>query len=245
LNPAKYVDQLAGVACRAGARLVEDTAVQAIDRDGSHWKVTTSRGSVQARDVLVATNGYTNGAAPWLQRRLVPIGSHIIATEPLDRELAGVLIPRRRMVFDSNYFLHYYRLSRDNRVFFGGRAEFGKSSSSQTRRCVEILRRDLVAIFPSLAETRIEYAWSGNVAFTRDQLPHAGQLDGRWYAGGYCGHGVAMGTYLGATIARRMAGESFSHPLVDRDFPAIPLYRGTPWFLPAVGVYYKFLDWIS
>lgn len=245
LNPAKYVDQLAQAACRAGARIVEGTAVKTMLRQGAGWTVETSRGVVQATDVLVATNGYTNGAAPWLQRRLVPIGSHIIATEPLGEDLAASLIPKRRMVFDSKHFLHYFRLTRDNRVFFGGRAEFGRSSTNQTRRCAEILRRDLVAIFPTLGTARIEYAWSGNVAFTRDQLPHAGQMDGVWYSAGYCGHGVAMGTYLGTTIARRLAGETFVHPLVDHHFPAIPLYRGTPWFLPLVGAYYTFLDWVS
>jgi glycine/D-amino acid oxidase-like deaminating enzyme len=130
-------------------------------------------------------------------------------------------------------------------MVFGGRAEFGRPSSDQTRRCTEILRHDLVAIFPSLAAARIEYAWSGNVAFTRDQLPHAGRMDAVWYSAGYCGHGVAMATYLGTTIARRIAGEALTHPLVDRDFPAIPLYRGTPWFLPLVGAYYRFLDWVS
>ena len=245
LNPATYVDQLAKAACRAGAVMIEGSAVGGITRQGEGWAVETSRGVVSAKDVLMATNGYTNGAVPWLQRRLVPIGSHIVATEPLGEGLAASLIPKRRMVFDSKHFLHYFRLSRDNRLFFGGRAEFGRPSSDQTRRCAEILRRDLVEIFPALTATRIDYAWSGNVAFTRDQLPHAGRMNGVWYSAGYCGHGVAMGTYLGTTIARRIAGERIQHPLVDREFPAISMYRGTPWFLPLVGAYYRFLDWVS
>ena len=100
-------------------------------------------------------------------------------------------------------------------------------------------------MFPQLEETRIEYAWGGNVAFTRDQMPHAGRLDGTYYAGGYCGHGIAMATYLGGLVARRMAGEPIEHPLMDDRFPAIPLYRGKPWFLPFVGAYYKLRDWIA
>jgi glycine/D-amino acid oxidase-like deaminating enzyme len=101
----------------------------------------------------------------------------------------------------------------------------------------------MLAVFPALAATPVDYAWSGNVAFTRDQLPHAGQLNGAFFAGGYCGHGVAMATYLGALVAQRMAGERANHPLFDDRFRAIPFYHGTPWFLPIVGAYYKLLDW--
>ena len=245
LNPAKYVEQLAAAACRAGAVIVERTSVNQLKRGAKGWRIATSRGSLEAADVLVATNGYTGRATPWLRRRLVPIGSHIIATEPIAADLAASLIPKRRMVFDSNHFLHYYRVTPDNRLLFGGRAEFGRPTAETTRRCAEILRGDMVSVCPTLAATRVEYAWSGNVAFTRDQLPHAGQHDGLYYSAGYCGHGVAMGTYLGTTIARRMSGDSQRHPLLDRKFPAVPLYRGTPWFLPLASAYYRLLDWLS
>src|SRR5207247_11423343 len=124
-------------------------------------------------------------------------------------------------------------------------AEFKRSTPETTRRCAEVLRRDMVSIFPSLRSAKIDYAWSGNVAFTRDQLPHAGRLDGAYYSAGYCGHGVAMATYLGSLIARRIAGERITHPLIDDRFPPIPFYRGTPWFLPLAGAYYKLLDWLD
>jgi glycine/D-amino acid oxidase-like deaminating enzyme len=103
----------------------------------------------------------------------------------------------------------------------------------------------MARVFPELARKRIDYAWSGNVAFTRDQLPHAGVLDDVYYAGGYCGHGVAMATYLGTLIARRIAGERVDHPLLEQPFRPIPLYRGKPWFLPLVGAYYKMKDLIG
>jgi glycine/D-amino acid oxidase-like deaminating enzyme len=103
----------------------------------------------------------------------------------------------------------------------------------------------MVVTFPDLAGTSIEYAWSGHVAFTRDQMPHAGLLENAFYAGGYCGHGIAMATHLGEVIARRMAGESINHPMFDDHFAPIPLYYGRPWFLPLVGLYYRWLDWIS
>ena len=100
-------------------------------------------------------------------------------------------------------------------------------------------------VFPDLADVEIEYAWGGNVAFTRDEMPHAGKLDDTYYAGGYCGHGIALATHLGGLIARRMAGEPIDHPLFDDHFAAIPLYRGRPWFLPIAGAYYKMKDWLQ
>jgi glycine/D-amino acid oxidase-like deaminating enzyme len=106
----------------------------------------------------------------------------------------------------------------------------------------------MTSIFPELSDARIDYAWGGNVAFTRDQMPRAGKLDDMYYAGGYCGHGIAMATYLGEQIARRIAGEPrdpAAHPLFDDSFAAIPLYAGNPWFLPAVGTYYQVKDWLQ
>jgi glycine/D-amino acid oxidase-like deaminating enzyme len=207
--------------------------------------VTTGAGDILARDVLVATNGYTGAESPALQRRFVPIGSYIIATEPLAAGLAEALLPRERMAFDSKNFLYYFRVTPDRRLLFGGRAEFGRPNPQTTRRAAAILRKGMAAIFPQLAAAQVEYAWGGNVAFTRDQLPHAGLLDGCYYAGGYCGHGVAMATYLGEQIARRMAGELIQQPLFDDRFPAIPGYSGTPWFLPLVGAYYQVMDWLQ
>src|SRR5262249_10745525 len=131
------------------------------------------------------------------------------------------------------------------RLLFGGRAEFSRPDETTTRHAAEILRRDLDRVFPQLAGTAIDYAWGGNVGFTRDELPHAGRLDGVYYAGGYCGHGVAMATYLGEQIARRIAGDATDHPLFDDRFPAIPLYSGDPWFLPLVGAYYRVKDAIE
>lgn len=245
INPAKYVAGLAAAATRSGATVAEHTAVERITRDGQEWKIQTERGDIRARDVLLATNGYADHAAPALQRRLIPIGSYIIATAPLDAALAARLLPKRRMVYDSRYFLHYFRLTSDNRLLFGGRAEFSGPTLESARRAEGILRRAMSSTFPELASTPIEYAWSGHVAFTRDQMPRAGVLDGMFYAGGYCGHGIAMATYLGGLIARRMAGDRIDHPFFDDHFAPIPLYYGRPWFLPIVGLYYRWLDWIS
>ncbi len=245
INPAKYVCGLGAAAARAGAVIAEQTAVERMTRSAREWTLVTARGDVRARDVLLATNGYTDRAAPALQRRLIPIGSYVITTEPLPAAVARRLLPMRRMVFDSRHFLHYFRLTADNRLLFGGRAEFSGPTFESAKRAEAILHHAMASIFPELAATPIDYAWSGHVAFTRDQMPHAGRLDGAFYAGGYCGHGIAMATYLGALIARRIAGEPIEHQLFDDHFPPIPLYDGRPWFLPFVGAYYRFRDWID
>jgi glycine/D-amino acid oxidase-like deaminating enzyme len=244
IDPARFVSQLADAARRSGAVIVEGTPVESVSR-AAEWTVTTNRGSIRASELLVATNGYATSATPWLQRRFVPIGSYSIATAPLDDRLRESLIPKRRMVFDSKHFLHYFRFTPDHRLLFGGRAVFARPTADTTRRSADILRRDMAEVFPALSATPVEYAWSGNVAYTRDQVPHAGRISGAFYAGGYCGHGVAMATALGEIIARRMAGEAIEHPLLDDRFPAIPFYRGDPWFLPLAGAYFRLLDLLT
>jgi glycine/D-amino acid oxidase-like deaminating enzyme len=245
LNPVKYVRGLAAAAARAGAGVVTGVAVTKLRRHPHGWRVETAGGAVEACDVLAATNGYTDDAAPALRRRLVPIGSYIIATEPLDAAQAAALLPRRRVAFDSKHFLCYFRVTADRRLLFGGRAEFGQPTPGTTRRAAGILRREMTKVFPELSGVRLDYAWGGNVAFTRDQMPRAGRLDDLYYAGGYCGHGIAMATYLGEQIARRIAGELVDEPLFDDRFPAIPMYTGNPWFLPLVGAYYQVKDWLQ
>lgn len=245
LNPAAYVHGLAAAVCRAGARIAGGTPADDVQRRGSRWVVTTAGGDIDARDVLIATDTYTGRASRTLRRRVVPVGSYAIATEPLDEALCRKLLPRGRMAFDSKNFLYYFRLTTDGRLLFGGRAAFAPPTDESIRRAAQVLRQGMTAVFPELADTRIDYAWAGTVGFSRDQMPRAGRLDGMYYAGGYCGHGIALATCLGELIARRMSGEAFEHPLFDDQFPAIPLYGGRPWFLPLVGAFYQVKDWIQ
>jgi glycine/D-amino acid oxidase-like deaminating enzyme len=250
INPAQFVHGLASAATRAGASLMAHTPVRRIVKQGARWNVAIgekkTEWEIEATDVLWATNGYSDGATPLLRRRLIPIGSYIIVTEPLGLSTPMRLLPRRRMVFDSKHFLYYFRLTSDSRLLFGGRAEFSQPTRKTARRAAGILRTGMVTVFPELVDTQIDFAWGGNVAFTRDQMPHAGRLDdGAYFAAGYSGHGIAMATYLGEIIARRIAGEAIDHPFMDDRFAAIPLYRGHPWFLPIVGAYYKALDVIG
>lgn len=244
LHPARYVRGLAQAAARAGAALRERCAVLGVRPREGGFDLTTSRGSVLARDVVVATNGYTGAATPELRRRVVPVGSYIVATRPLDPELARELLPQRRVVFDSKHFLYYFRLSADDRLLFGGRAQFTPATATSTRRAAAILSRGLVEVFPQLRGVAIDFVWSGNVCFTRDLLPRAGRLNGIHYALGYAGHGVAMASYLGDVVADVILGRPDRNPFRDLPFDRIPFYDGRPWFLPFVGAWYKLVDWL-
>ncbi len=251
LNPARYVAGLGRAALNAGAYVFENTRVERIERasrkGGLGFQLVTPRGQVFATDVFIATSGYTSKTTPALQRKIIPIGSFIIATERLPEALAHELSPCNRMIFDSKHYLYYYRLTPDNRMLFGGRAAFFPETSSTIRRSAEILRRGMIGVYPQLRDVKVEYAWGGTLDFCFDTMPHAGRMDGMYYAVGYAGHGVAMATYLGAKIAEQISGGTEENPYAKVPFPGAPLglYNGRPWFLPFAGAYYKVLDWIS
>ena len=242
LQPARYVHGLALAAERAGARLLEETEVVRLKRVSRGFDVTTRRGTVRAREILAATNGHTPAALAALRRRVVPIGSYLIATEPLEPGLARRLIPGCRVLSDTKHLLYYFRLSPDGRMVFGGRASFTPASP---RRSAAILGAGMREVFPELADATIEYAWSGKVAYPRDHLPHAGKLGGVHYSMGYCGHGVALATYLGTRMGEVLAGIGKVPDLGGKRFKAIPFFNGFPWFLPLVGGYYRARDWVS
>jgi len=256
VNAARYVAGLARAAMKAGAEIFEHTRVEELRRESqqgeSGWKISTSSGALWARDVFVATSGYTSRATPALQKKIIPIGSFIITTEVLPEALAHELSPRNRMIYDSKNYLYYYRLTPDRRMLFGGRAAFFPENDQTIRHSAEILRRGMIDVYPQLREAKVEYVWGGTLDFAFDIMPHAGQIDGMYYALGYAGHGVAMATYQGQNIAEliaaeKTAGDKPENPFVGIPFPGAPLglYNGRPWFLPFAGVWYKFLDWVS
>jgi glycine/D-amino acid oxidase-like deaminating enzyme len=250
-NPARYVAGLGRAAMKAGAQVFEHARVNAIERDSRQgemgWKISTSRGQLWAHEVFVGTSGYTGTATPALQKKIIPIGSFIITTEVLPKALAHELSPRNRMIYDSKNYLYYYRLTPDGRMLFGGRAAFFPENDQTVRRSADLLRRGMIGVYAQLRDARIEYVWGGTLDFAFDIMPHAGQMDGMYYAVGYAGHGVAMATYQGQKIAEMMAGEKPDNPFVGIPFPGAPLglYNGKPWFLPLAGAWYKVLDWVS
>jgi glycine/D-amino acid oxidase-like deaminating enzyme len=249
LHPGKYARGLADAAARAGAVLAGGVRVRGIARDSGGFRLATDRGDIRADAVLVATNGYARtsqgSAMPWLARRLVPVASYIVATEPLGRERVRALFPTLRMIADTKRVLNYFRPSPDGeRVLWGGRASFSLSATPE--QAAPVLHRTMTDVFPELRGVRLTHAWTGNVAFTLDRLPHIGVQDGIHYAAGCQGSGVAMASWLGHRAALKLAGAANAPFALDgRTFPALPLYDGRPWFLPAIGAWYRLRDRID
>ena len=241
LHPALYCKGLLDACRRHGVTLCARTRVTRITRQSAGFLVRTERGEVAAREVVIATNGYTGEITPALRRRVLPVASHIIATEELAPEVAASLIPNGKTINDTPRVLTYYRMSPDGkRVLFGGRARF---TQVEPRVSVPALHRMMTQRFPQLAGVRVTHAWTGNVAFTFDFLPHMGRSDGMHYLLGCNGSGVAMMTYLGTQTARKiLGGANRISALDERDFPTMPLYNGNPWFLPLVGGYFRLRD---
>jgi glycine/D-amino acid oxidase-like deaminating enzyme len=245
LHVGKYVRGLGTAAERAGVTIHEHAPVRKLTRLGAVHELETPRGSVQADQVLLASGAYTHRPFRWHQVRIAPVGSFIIATEPLDANTCDNLLPARRMASDSKNLLHYFRITPDNRLLFGGRARFAVSNPQSDQKSGKLLRDQMVQVFPQLAEARIDYCWGGLVDMSLDRLVHAGKHDGAYYAMGYAGHGVQMATYMGRQMAEYMGGRAEANIWREFTFRRIPGHFGPPWFLPFAGAYYKFKDRVS
>jgi glycine/D-amino acid oxidase-like deaminating enzyme len=250
LGAAVHVGQftagLASAGASYGVSIHEQCRVmELVRRDDRAHDVRTDMGTIRAGQVVIATSGYTGSVTPWLRRRIVPIGSFIVVTEPLDSAVVDTLLPRRRVASDSNHLLYYFRITPDNRLLFGGRARFAMSNRDSDLKSGRILRRGMVKVFPQLADTRIDYCWGGLVDMTLDQMVHAGERDGVFYSVGYSGHGVQMATHMGKVMAQMLGGDGSANIWQDLKFRAVPGHFGPPWFLPPAGAFYKFLDLVS
>jgi glycine/D-amino acid oxidase-like deaminating enzyme len=248
LNPARYVAGLAEAAGRSGAAIHEHTRVLSVKREGNSsgrkFSVHTSRGYLSAREIVLASGAYTTVATPALHKKIIPIGSYMIATEPLSAGLARELSPRNRMIYDSKHFLFYYRLTPDNRMLFGGRAAFFPETENTVRQSAEILRRGMVGVYPQLSDAKVDYVWGGTLDFTLDVMPHAGKIEDMYFAAGFAGHGVAAATWFGMSIAGLICGDPKDIPFDGIKFPAAPigLRSGHTWGLPLAGAWYRLLD---
>jgi glycine/D-amino acid oxidase-like deaminating enzyme len=244
IHPALFFKGLLELCQKRGVKIASKTPVTKLTQTGMGWSVETPRGTISAGDVIIATNGYTGDITPQLKRRVVPVGSYIIATEELPPDLAATLSPKNRSIADTRRVLTYYRMSPDKkRLIFGGRAKFGHTDPVET---APILYQFMTDRYPQLKGVKITHAWTGNVAFTLDEMPHMGKFDNLHYALGCNGSGIAMMTYLGQQTARKVAGKSNRVCAFDRpEFPDHPLYNGSTWFLPFVGRYFRARDWID
>jgi len=244
LHPAKYHRALREAARGKGAILASHAKVLGIAPDRGGFLVRTARGVVRARHAVMGTNGYTDGTVPYLQRRMVPVTAYVVATEPMPPGMAEALIPRRRMLSDTQRDLYWIRLSPDGtRMIFGARPRIFETDE---RTAARDLHRMMCGVWPELRPVRIDFCWTGFVGMTADHMPHMGVHDGIHYAVGCNGSGVAMMSYLGYQTARKLLGKQNRSCAFDSDaFPGLPFYNGKPWFLPVVAGWYRLRDGVD
>lgn len=241
IDPAKLHAEMLRLALAAGAVVHGETAVTGIRSAGDRHEVRTAHGTTTARHVISGPNGYTDASDKWLRRRLVPVRSRIIATAAISPNLMSVLMPRQMMVSDSRASHYYYRPSPDGtRVLFGGR---DGTIAGDPAWPDAFLRRAMLQVFPELADTPITHSWFGNVAMNRDMVPRIFGRHGVRYATGYCGSGTVWARWAGQKAAWQILDEERGRSALDsRPPPAVPLYNGTPWFMPAVFGWMTFKD---
>lgn len=237
LDPGRYHAGILETALNAGVRLHTHCPVERLERIGGGFRLATPRGRISAPRVIVATNGYTGALTPRLRRRVIPIGSYVIATEEIPVDVMDRLMPTNRVLSDTRKMVYYYRPSPDRRrILFGGRVSLGEADP---RHSAPRLHAEMVRLFPELARIRVSHSWGGLVAYTFDTLMHTGHDNGLYHAMGYCGSGVGMASYLGMRIGRQAAGCDDGVTAFDRiGFHTRPFYTGRPWFLaPSILVY--------
>lgn len=244
LHPARYHAGLIARVRQAGVTVAGNSPVAKVQRNAGDFTVTTPRVSLHARNVVVATNGYTGAVTQVLRRRVIPVTSYMIATAPLSPNLMAMLMPKGRMLSDGNRLLCYFRPSPDNtRVLFGGRPAY---TDIGPQRAAERLSRYMTRIFPELRDVELTHSWFGYIAYTFDRLPHVGERDGMHYAMGYCGSGVVMSTWLGHKAALRLLGQpEGKSAFTEISHPTLPVYGGKPWFLPLVQAWYQGADMLG
>jgi gamma-glutamylputrescine oxidase len=241
LHPLKYTLGLAQAAEQAGVVIHENTAALRIDRTPVPT-IHTAQGSVRCKSILLAGNVYLEGLAPELAPRIMPVGTYIVASAPLDAARATALIPTRAAICDTNFVLDYFRLSADDRVIFGGRVSY---STATPINLAPSMRQRMLAVFPQLADVPVEYAWGGYVDITMNRAPDFGRLSGPggtniYYLQGFSGHGLALTGLAGKLVAEAIHGDASRFDvfaqLKHHNFPGGKLLR-TPGLVAAMAWY--------
>ena len=244
LHASKYVSGLATTVSNLGVQLCEHTDVLDIEKnDSNYFRLITSAGDVRAKKVIVATNGYTDRLVPGLKPLIFPVGSYIVVTEPLSEDLQKIISPKKRMYYDSKWFLNYFRLTPDGRMLWGGRNDL--STDLDLDDSAKRLTRELYSILPDLRDIPITHTWTGKLGITFDLMPHIGEKNGIYYAFGYGGHGLSIATYLGTEIGLLLSGKKDRSPFMEISHQTMFFYRNRPWFIPFAARYFRFLDWVS
>lgn len=246
MHMGRFVVGLAEAAARHGAEIHENTPVTGRRQTAAGHELETPKGTVRAAKVVLATGAYTPKTFGFFRRRIVPVGSFLLATRPLTETEVQSVMPGNRTCVTSLNVGNYFRLAPDNRLIFGGRARFSATSNQTSdEKSGRILKDALKGIFPQLGDIEVDYCWGGLVDMTKDRFPRAGEADGVYFSMGYSGHGAQIATHMGEIIADQILGRARTNPWASLPWPAIPGHLGQPWFLPLVGAYYKFKDRIG
>ncbi|KGC29331.1 NAD(P)/FAD-dependent oxidoreductase [Burkholderia pseudomallei] len=221
LHPLNYTLGLARAAVASGARIHEDSAVTRIASEAGGHVVSTARGAVRARFVVLACNAFLGALAPALSRKIMPVGTYVIATEPLGEARARALMPAQAAICDSRFALDYFRPTPDARLLWGGKVSY---STLEPPKLADAMRRDMLKTFPQLADVTIEHAWGGFVDITMNRAPHFGRLTPTvYFAQGFSGHGVNTTGLAGKLIAEAIDGQAARFDVFGkirhRDFP--------------------------
>ncbi|MBC7955813.1 MAG: FAD-binding oxidoreductase [Cytophagales bacterium] len=243
LHPLKYSLGLARAAAGLGVRIFENTAVTGLAQ-GPTAKLQTAAGEVRAAHVLLAGNVYLQGVAPTLGARIMPVGTYIVASAPVEPALLNSLIPSRSAVCDTNFVLDYFRPTADHRMLYGGRVSY---STATPKNLVASMQRRMSRSFPQLANTPVEFAWGGFVDISMNRAPDFGRLANNvYYLQGFSGHGLALTGLAGKLVAEAIAGnaerfDTFAR-IRHRNFPGGRLLR-TPALVLGMA-YYQMRDWL-
>lgn len=241
LHPGLYHRGLMTSALTAGVAILGNCEVTAIEKVDRGFRVTTAAGETRARDVVIATNGYTPRSLPWHARRVIPFVGYMAATEPLPPALLEKQLPNRRTVIDSNLDIDFFRPAPDSpRLLFGGATANGLTDPAAI---AALLHGRLARALPDLADVKLSHVWTGQCAGTFDMMPHIGCHGGIWYGMGYNFAGVPMGSFFGLKIAQKILGLPEGATAFEAtEFPTLPFYRGSPWFLPIAMRYFAWKD---
>ena len=244
IHPGKYVKGLAEAAERLGVKIYSNARVTDLQPKSGEYCFKVQGRDVTARQVLIAANGYSGSLLPFLKRRIIPVGSGIIATEPLPPEVMDRIMPKRRMLAGSQRVVTYYRPSPDGtRVIFGGRVLDMSGRPNVNSANAAYIRSLMLNVFPELEKTKISHYWHGQLGFTFDHFPHVEKVDGMYFSGGYNGTGVARASWLGSRVAHQMLGSDLGKTVYSElKFSSRPFFNGKPWFLPLAVWYYGMLD---
>jgi gamma-glutamylputrescine oxidase len=238
LHPLNYTLGLARAAHQAGTQIFEDSCVTQMRTENGAHVIQTAKGQVQAKYVALACNTWLGELAPDVSKKIMPVGTYVIATEPLDPDRAKALMPAQAAICDSRFVLDYFRPSPDHRVLWGGKVSY---STLAPRNLGEAMRRDMLKTFPQLADVKVDYAWGGFVDITMNRAPHFGRIAPTvYFAQGFSGHGVNTTGLAGKLIAEAIDGQAARFDLFDkirhRDFPGGATLR-TPALVLAMAWY--------